>query len=498
MGLVGKNNEEKIWNFLKSAGLSDCGAAGLMGNLYAESALIPTNLQNTYEKSLGFTDAKYTAAVDDGSYSNFVRDSAGYGLAQWTFWSRKQNLLAYAKQCGKSIGDLEMQLGFLMKELTGYSGVLAVLKSAKTVQEASDKVLVDFERPADQSQTAKNRRASYGQKYYDKYASGTVTGTGGIGMTETQQRQKVVEIAVSYLGCKESDGSHKKIIDLYNSHKPLARGYAVKYTDAWCSTYASAVAIAAGLTDIIPTECGCEKHIALFKKLGSWVEDDGYVPKAGDYIFYDWQDGANYATTDNTGSADHVGIVVSCDGKTIKVIEGNMSNAVGYRNLAANGRYIRGFGVPKYGGKSSAASTGSSTSTTTTKPAASTGVTLPKVGDIVQFTGTKHYTNANATAGPACKPGKAKVTSIAKTGKHPVHLIAVTGGGSTVYGWVDASDIGSNNGAGYTTYTVMKGDTLWDIAQKRLGNGSRYKEIMSLNNLSSTVIRVGQKLKLPM
>ena len=100
-------------------------------------------------------------------------------------------------------------------------------------------------------------------------------------MTENQLRQKVVKIAVSYLGCKEADGSHRKIIDLYNSHKPLARGYAVKYTDAWCSTFASAVAIAAGLTDIIPTECGCEKHIALFKKLGAWVENDAYVPKPG-------------------------------------------------------------------------------------------------------------------------------------------------------------------------------------------------------------------------
>ena len=149
-------------------------------------------------------------------------------------------------------------------------------------------------------------------------------------MTENQLRQKVVKIAVSYLGCKEADGSHRKIIDLYNSHKPLARGYAVKYTDAWCSTFASAVAIAAGLTDIIPTECGCEKHIALFKKLGAWVENDAYVPKPGDYIFYDWQDGVNYATTDDTGAADHVGIVTEVNGSTITVIEGNMSDAVGY------------------------------------------------------------------------------------------------------------------------------------------------------------------------
>ena len=177
-------------------------------------------------------------------------------------------------------------------------------------------------------------------------------------MTENQLRQKVVKIAVSYLGCKEADGSHRKIIDLYNSHKPLARGYAVKYTDAWCSTFASAVAIAAGLTDIIPTECGCEKHIALFKKLGAWVENDAYVPKPGDYIFYDWQDSTNYATTDNTGAADHVGIVTEVNGSTITVIEGNMSDAVGYRHIAVNGRYIRGYGVPKYASKATGTDAG--------------------------------------------------------------------------------------------------------------------------------------------
>ena len=207
MGLVGKTNEEKIWNYLKAAGLSDCGVAGLMGNLFAESALIPTNLQNTYERSLGFTDAEYTAAVDDGSYSNFVRDSAGYGLAQWTYWSRKQNLLEYAKQCGKSIGDLEMQLAFLVKELAGYTGVLSVLKTATTVQAASDKVLVDFERPADQSQSAKTRRASYGQKYYDKYAGGgtattTTPATGGRKMTAKELVAKAIDIAKNHnTGC---------------------------------------------------------------------------------------------------------------------------------------------------------------------------------------------------------------------------------------------------------------------------------------------------------
>ena len=164
-------------------------------------------------------------------------------------------------------------------------------------------------------------------------------------MTELELRQKLVKTAQAYLGCKESDGSHRVIIDIYNSHKPLARGYAVTYTDAWCSTFVSAMSILCGLTEILPTECGCGKHIDLFRGLNSWVEADDYVPKAGDVIFYNWNDsGVGECTT----GASHVGIVTSCDGRTITIIEGNISNAVGYRTLSVNGRYIRGFGVPKY------------------------------------------------------------------------------------------------------------------------------------------------------
>jgi hypothetical protein len=97
-----------IWDFFKSKGLNDYGVAGLMGNLFAESGLKPTNLQNTYENKIGYNDAEYTAAVDQGIYTNFVKDKAGYGLAQWTYWTRKQNLLLYAQSVNKSIGDLTM------------------------------------------------------------------------------------------------------------------------------------------------------------------------------------------------------------------------------------------------------------------------------------------------------------------------------------------------------------------------------------------------------
>ena len=131
--------------------MTACGAAGLMGNLYAESGLIPTNLQNTYEKKLGYTDASYTAAVDSGAYTNFAKDGAGYGLAQWTYHTRKAALLAFAKAAGKSVGDLETQLAFLVHELGGsFPAVLSALKTAKTVRAASDVVLLKFERPANQ------------------------------------------------------------------------------------------------------------------------------------------------------------------------------------------------------------------------------------------------------------------------------------------------------------------------------------------------------------
>lgn len=158
-------------------------------------------------------------------------------------------------------------------------------------------------------------------------------------------REQIVAQARSWIGCKESDGSHKKIVDTYNSHKPLAVGYKLKYTDAWCAGFVSACAIACGATDIIPTEVGCQRQIGLFQSKGIWVEDDAYVPNPGDFIFYDWQDtGAG----DNKGSSDHVGIVEKVVDGVITVIEGNYSNAVKRRTLNVNGKYIRGYGVPKY------------------------------------------------------------------------------------------------------------------------------------------------------
>ena len=168
------DNAQKIWDKLISAGLTPAGAAGLLGNLYAESGLNPQNLQNTYEAKLGFTDTTYTAAVDCGTYTNFAYDGAGYGLAQWTYSTRKAALLAYAKGQGRSIGDLDMQVGYLLQELQSlFRSVWDKLCTTTSVREASDCVLLQFERPANQSTENCARRAAIAQEFYDKFAGGT-------------------------------------------------------------------------------------------------------------------------------------------------------------------------------------------------------------------------------------------------------------------------------------------------------------------------------------
>ena len=158
-------------------------------------------------------------------------------------------------------------------------------------------------------------------------------------------RKQIVAQAQAWVGLKESDGSHKKIIDIYNTLSPLPVGYKLKYTDAWCAGTVSALAVVCKATDIIPTECSCPRMITKAQNMGIWVENDAHKPQPGDIVLYDWDDSGN---GDNKNSPDHVGIVEKIAGSTITVIEGNYSNAVKRRTLQVNGKYIRGYIVPKY------------------------------------------------------------------------------------------------------------------------------------------------------
>jgi len=284
-------------------------------------------------------------------------------------------------------------------------------------------------------------------------------------MTENQVREKAVSTAKAWYDCKESNGTHKPIIDLYNSVKPLPRGYAVKYTDAWCATFVSAVGIKADLTAIIPRECGCGNMIELYKNLGRWQENDAYIPSAGDVIFYDWQDSG---TGDNTGYPDHVGMVCSVSGSTIKVIEGNKNNAVEYRDMAVNGKYIRGYGLPDYASMATAEAAKTETSTTT-NTADTAGTYTVKSGDTLSAIAKKYNTTVDALV----QLNGIKNKNVISVGQ----VLKVTATAATA-----------------STYTIKKGDTLSTIAQKY---NTTVDVLVKLNGIKNkNVISVGQVLRL--
>lgn len=163
----------KIWDKLCAAGLTGAGAAGLMGNLKAESDLEPQNVQNSFEHKLGYDDRGYTEAVDFGSYTNFADDGAGYGIAQWTYPTRKAALLTFAKVRQTSVGDLDMQLEFLLHELrSDYPALLRQLCTTDDVRAASDAVLTQFERPADMSESVKAKRAGFAEEFLAAFGGG--------------------------------------------------------------------------------------------------------------------------------------------------------------------------------------------------------------------------------------------------------------------------------------------------------------------------------------
>ena len=129
--------------------------------------------------------------------------------------------------------------------------------------------------------------------------------------------EDVLDVFRSWIGRNERNGSHRQIIDLYNSYTPRARGYAVQYSDAWCDATVSAAFIKLGAVDLIGgTECGVENHVQLFKAAGIWIEDGTITPKPGDIIVYNW----DKSTQPNDGYADHIGIVESTGGGKIITI----------------------------------------------------------------------------------------------------------------------------------------------------------------------------------
>ena len=163
-------------------------------------------------------------------------------------------------------------------------------------------------------------------------------------------RAKIVAVAKSYIGTCGGSSAHADILHYFNSVKPF--GYTAHKSDLWCAEFASACAIQAfGKTaakKFFPLSAACTYIINKAKEMNIWVESDKYIPEAGDWILYDWNDSGK---GDNKGQPDHVGIVEYYKAGYIHVIEGNMGaepGKCGRRKLRIDGRYIRGFVTPDY------------------------------------------------------------------------------------------------------------------------------------------------------
>jgi len=189
-------------------------------------------------------------------------------------------------------------------------------------------------------------------EWYGDFAEAAAKAPSEAATGPTVHREDIVAQMLAWEGWNEQSGKYRAIIDIYNRYLPIAvksgtLNYTVKYSDEWCATAASAAYIAAGAPEIFPIECGCPRTITLAQRMGIWKEADGYIPKPADAVLYDWEDSGS---GDNTGTPDHIGIIISVDdaASTFVVMEGNKNETVGRRTMRINGRYIRGFVAPKF------------------------------------------------------------------------------------------------------------------------------------------------------
>lgn len=314
--------------------------------------------------------------------------------------------------------------------------------------------------------------------------------------------QAYLDVFRSWIGYSEANGRFRTIVDLYNSHKPLARGYALQYSDEWCDGTVSAAAIKAGMVDLIGTEVGCECHINLFKQMGIWIEDGTITPKPGYPILFNW---GSFGQPNN-GGADHIGVVESVNNGVITTIEGNMNECVGRRTIPVGWGYIRGYAAPRFDAEGvSSIITGANTpkpvetdngNSVLNKTSKCTGTVIPKKGIKVRtWAGTEFpQITSYPTLGYTNRVDICDVVKGPKGAKWYYILIA-----DKAYGFVMAKNINiDGNGAEAlkksktTVYTVQNGDTLSTIAKKY---NTTVDALVKANNISNPdVINVGQKI----
>ena len=354
---------KEIYLHLLKSGLTSEGACALMGNLNAESGLRANNAENG--RTI-LSDDDYTAAVDNGTYTAFVTDAIGYGLAQWTYWSRKQSLLAFSKSRGCSIGDCEMQLDFCLKEIKErYSGLFNELCSTKDLKQATADVFTIYEKPAVNNI---DTRYKYAQKFYAEFINCSEIPNSSekdeTELTENEAIAKLVSCAknqVGYLEKKTNAYLDDKTANAgSNNWNRYARDIDNKYPDfynckkngfSWCDIFVDWVFIECfgyenALKLLYQPEksagAGCKYSADYYRRNNAFFKH----PKVGDQVFF-----GDY------GNEGHTGIVVAVNGNVITTVEGNTSGGYG---VDANGdgvylkqynfatTYIPGFGRPNW------------------------------------------------------------------------------------------------------------------------------------------------------
>lgn len=346
---------EIIYERVTAVGFTKEAACALLAQIQKESLFKPENLEDGRNNSLGMTDWQYVNAVDNGTYTNFVNDAAGFGLAQWTFKTRKQNFLNYFKSRGKSIADLETQISFLLWEMKSYfGGIWNKCQTSHDLKELTWVLLDTWENPAEKLSNMVERYG-YAQLWYEKFKNRNDVMEEASGMTKQEAIKKVLDLARSEIGYREKASNSnlddktanagganwtKYARDLgktnwYNGGK---NGY------AWCDVFVdwlfykcfgdplgrNMICQPAGSAG-----AGCLYSAQYYKNNGCWRTNS---PQAGDQIFF----------TYSAGEYSHTGIVEQVNGDTVTTIEGNTSDSVGRRNYNIGSPNIAGYGRPKW------------------------------------------------------------------------------------------------------------------------------------------------------
>ena len=269
--------------------------------------------------------------------------------------------------------------------------------------------------------------------------------------------QDYLNVWRNWLGYSEANGKFRQIVDLYNSVKPLPRGYAVQYSDEWCDTTVSAAGIKAGCSELIGRECGCEEHVKIFKALGIWNEDGTIAPEPGYIIVYNW----DKATQPNDGYSDHIGVVENVSGGQITCIEGNKGEMVARRVLSVGNGYIRGYASPKFSkGSGSAGNTPAPTPSTSgnlNKTVAWYGTVNTGTLNVRTWAGTE---NQQLQSYPAISQGK-KVgvcDTVQDKNGDPWYYVKISGSKGDKYGFVSAMYITKQVTSAPVTDATLKDD----------------------------------------